>query len=353
MIKWVAKKNIDKNYVDKLLNDCIESNIFTNAGQKVEKLENFIRTKFKVDNSKCVVAVTNGSVALHSLTAAISYYENKNINWATQSFTFPSSAQSNLMNVKILDIDKNGGLDLRSVDDSINGIIVTNIFGNCVDISKYEAYCRKYNKYLVFDNAATAYTFYKNKNILNYGNGGTISFHHTKPFGFAEGGAIIADGKYEDSIRCLNNFGIGLTTKYCVKKGNNNKMSEISAIYILQYLNSNFDLIVEKNMYLYKYFEHEIEERKITHFSLFPSSHDKIIVPSCICLVFKNDNYDIYRNQLIKNNISVRRYYTPLDDAKIANEIFNAIMCLPCNIDMNKKDIDKIINILVNTKIKK
>ena len=36
MIKWVAKKNIDKNYVDKLLNDCIESNIFTNAGQKLK-----------------------------------------------------------------------------------------------------------------------------------------------------------------------------------------------------------------------------------------------------------------------------------------------------------------------------
>ena len=87
-------------------------------------------------------------------------------------------------------------------------MIVTNIFGNVVDIQKYESFCRENNKFLIFDNAATGYTEYKGKNCLNFGIGCTISFHHTKPFGFGEGGAIIVDKKYEKSIRCLNNFGI-------------------------------------------------------------------------------------------------------------------------------------------------
>ena len=110
---------------------------------------------------------------------------------------------------------------------------------------------------IYFDNAATSYTFYKGKNCLNYGNGCTISFHHTKPFGFGEGGAIIVDKKYEKNIRCLNNFGIGLTDNYYVKEGNNNKMSEVSAVYIIQYLENNFDLIIKKHQDLYKYFKEQ------------------------------------------------------------------------------------------------
>ena len=47
---------------------------------------------------------------------SILYTENKNIQWATQSFTFPPSAQSNLKNVEIVDIDLEGGLDLNQID---------------------------------------------------------------------------------------------------------------------------------------------------------------------------------------------------------------------------------------------
>ena len=92
---------------------------------------------------------------------------------------------------------------------------------------------------------ATPYTFFKGKNSCNFGIGATISFHHTKPLGFGEGGAIIVDKKYEKNIRCLINFGIDLTEKYWVKEGNNYKMSDISAVYILQYLD-NFNLILSK-----------------------------------------------------------------------------------------------------------
>jgi len=344
-MNWVAQKNIDTDIVNKLMLLPLKTNQFTNGGTNVKLLEEFIKTRLKIDDNKCVIVVTNGSVALHALATGIEYYEKKKINWATQSFTFPPSAQSNLSKVKIIDIDKDGGLDINKVDNTINGLIVTNIFGNIVDIEKYESYCKKYNKFLIFDNAATAYTSYKGKNCLNYGHGCTISFHHTKPFGFGEGGAIIVDKKYEKSIRCLNNFGIGLTEKYWVPEGNNNKMSEISAIYILQYLMTNFDNIVEKSNRLYNYFKQKMVKNNITHFKLFSSFHDGVIVPSCFCILF--DKYDDkIREKLSENNIQARKYYHPLDDSKVANEIFNNILCTPCNIDMNKRDIDKIFEIL-------
>lgn len=347
-MNWISKKDIDNDIVSELMITPLKTNQFTNGGTNVKLLEKFIKTKLKIDDGKSVIVVTNGSVAIHALASGIEYYEKKKINWATQSFTFPPSAQSNLSKAKIIDIDKDGGLDITKVDNSINGLIVTNIFGNVLDIEKYERFCRENNKFLIFDNAATGYTEYKGKNCLNYGIGCTISFHHTKPFGFGEGGAIIVDKKYEKSIRCLNNFGIGLTDKYWISEGNNNKMSEISAIYILQYLKRNVDTIISKHNELYLYFQKLMIKHNITHFKLFPSFHDSVIVPSCFCILF--DNYDdSIRERLLENNIQARKYYHPLDESKVANEVFDKILCIPCNIDMDKSDVDKIFLRIINS----
>ena len=351
MKNWVPNKSIDKDIVDKLFEKSLETNHFTNNGPNVQLLESFIKDKFKIDDDKSVIVVTNGAVALHSITSGIQYTENRTLQWATQSFTFPPSAQSNLSNVEIVDIDRDGGIDLELVDDSIMGIIVTNIFGNVVDIDKYTEWAKTNNKFLIFDNAATAYTFYKGKNSLNYGNGCIISFHHTKPFGFGEGGAIIVDKKYENAIRCLNNFGIGLTEhEYWVKEGNNNKMSDISAVYILQFLMNNFDKIVSHHDDLYKYVKEKIkkttEEGNELKWKLFPSFHqDNIIVPSCLCILF--DNYDDNtRLKLLENNIFCRKYYYPLKKTKVACEIFDSILCITFTTETTKKDIDAILELV-------
>jgi dTDP-4-amino-4,6-dideoxygalactose transaminase len=345
MISWVPNKNIDTELVNELLKKSLESNQFTNNGPNTQLLEAFIRDKFNIDDEKSVIVVTNGAVALHSITAGIQYTEEKTITWATQSFTFPPSAQSNLSNVQIIDIDRDGGIDLTLISDTINGIIITNIFGNIVDISKYTEWAKLNNKFVIFDNAATAYTYYKGKNCLNYGNGCTISFHHTKPFGFGEGGAIIVDKKYEHSIRCLNNFGINLTNEYWVKEGNNNKMSDISAVYILQFLMNNFDKIVNHHNKLYNYFIEKTTHYKSIPFKLFPSFHDGIIVPSCLCLLFDNYNDNI-RLKLLENNIYCRKYYYPLKNTKVACEIFDSILCISLTTEMTIDDIDRIYELV-------
>jgi dTDP-4-amino-4,6-dideoxygalactose transaminase len=352
MVNWIPNKKIDTELVNKLFEKSLESNHFTNNGPNVKLLETFIKDIFKVDDDKSVIVVTNGAVALHSITTGIQYTEKKNIQWATQSFTFPPSAQSNLSNVKIIDIDKDGGIDLELIDDDINGIIVTNIFGNVVDIDKYTEWAKHTDKFLIFDNAATAYTFYKGKNSLNYGNGCIISFHHTKPFGFGEGGAIIVDKKYENAIRCLNNFGIGLMTdNYWVKEGNNNKMSDVSAVYILQFLMNNFDKIVSHHNNMYSYFKEKIiktteEENSEIKYKLFPSfNYNDIIVPSCLCLLF--DKYDDnIRLKLLENNIYCRKYYYPLKNTKVACEIFDSILCISFTTETTKEDIDIIFELV-------
>ncbi len=341
----ISNKNINCQKVDELMEKSLSNNQFTNYGPNVQLLEKIIKEKLQIDDTKSVIVVNNGSTAIHLLVKGIMHVEKKNINWATQSFTFPPSAQEILSSAKILDIDHHGGINLEEVDNTIGGIIVTNIFGNIVDINKYINWAKKNNKFVIFDNAATSFTFYKGKNSCNYGNGATLSFHHTKPIGFGEGGAIIVDKKYESTIRKLMNFGIELNDNcYFDRLGNNYKMSDIAAIYIIQYLD-NFDTIVKKHKELYYKFKNKLKLLNLP-LKLFPSFHDdNKILPSCFSLIF--DNYDdSIRMRFLENNIFCRKYYHPLKNTKNAVEIFNKILCIPCNSDMEFKDIDFIVTIL-------
>ena len=349
MINWLNKKKINFNRIEELLKKCDEKNQYTNYGPNVKFLEKFIKEKYAIHDNKAVIVVANASLGLQILTKSLSIYNNQTtINWSTQSFTFPPSNQGSLHESLILDIDLDGGLELREIENNINGLIVTNIFGNVVDIEKYTAFSKKNNKFLIFDNAATHYTFYKGKNCLNYGDGSVISFHHTKPFGFGEGGAIIVDKKYEETIRKLINFGINLYSEnYYSNEGNNCKMSDISAVYIIQYLEEHFDIIIRKHLELYNYFKKKlfIFENKVT---LFPSFHDEDkICPSCLCIIFNNPNKSLEIEKLmLENNIFSRKYYHPLKETKNAIDIYDRILCLPCNIDMSFCDIDNIISII-------
>ena len=350
MINWIPRKEIDHENIQELLKPSLEKNQFTNYGPNVQLLEKEIKQMFEVEDHKSVIAVSNGSVAIHILSAALEIYHKKPISWATQSFTFPPSAQMGLKNASIVDIDNDGGIDLDKLEDYIKptadvGIVVTNVFGNLVNIDKYESWAKAENRFLIFDNAATSYTFYKNRNCINYGVGSTISFHHTKPFGFGEGGAIIVDKQYEDAVRSLTNFGIGYSSEYFLREGTNGKMSDVSAVYILSHLYHNFEKIVTIHSQLYNYTCEKI--KKYEGVKLFPSYHDKDskIVPSCLTFVF--DKYDKkYETKLLNNHIFCRKYYYPLKKTEVSEQLFNSILCVPCTTEMTTDCIDTIFELL-------
>ena len=342
MINWVPNKEINTQLVNEYISVSLKNNQFTNGGPIVKLLEDKLKNILKIDDTKSVILTNSGTGALHALADGIQLCNKQKYKWTTQSFTFPPSAQGPFKNAHIIDIDNGGGLDISKIPKETTGIIVTNIFGNIVDIEKYITYCNKNNIILLFDNAATSYTFYNGKNSINYGDGSIISFHHTKPLGFGEGGAIIVDKKYEESIRCIMNFGINNGKSYFLRVGNNYKISDISAAYILQYLD-NFDKIVKKHIKLYNYMKKKL--KNIEGIELYPNFSSETPFLSCFCLLF--DNYDDkIRLRLLDNNIFCRKYYNPLNKTATTMEIFKKILCVPCTKDMTEKDIDKIINLI-------
>ena len=344
MINWVAKKRINTNIVNELLSLSSAKNQYTNGGPVVALLERKVHHLLKIDETKSVICVTNGTVALWAAVAAIELYERKSLQFCTQSFTFPASAQGYLDNVLIIDNDEGGGIDLEKVDISgCDGIIVTNVFGNVVDIAKYEEWCATHGKFLLFDNAATSYSFYRGKNSCNYGNASTISFHHTKPIGFGEGGAIIIDSKYERCLRNVMNFGIDNTSSSAKwhRFGGNYKMSDVQAAYILQYL-EHFDELITKSELLYSYFLDKVEKYK--EIRLFPNYSDNPPFLSCLSILTPKSQRII--DALLQRNIYCRKYYNPLEDTPVASELYSRIVCISFTVDMTISDIDTILEII-------
>ena len=346
MISWVPKKVVNSHRINELLSLSHAKNQYTNGGPVVCLLETTVRTLLKIDDTKSVVCVSNGTVALWAAVAAIEMYEKRELQVCTQSFTFPASAQGYLENAIIIDIDNGGGIDLEKIDLSgCDGIIVTNVFGNVVDIAKYEEWCTTHKKFLLFDNAATAYTFYHGKNSCNYGNAATISFHHTKPIGFGEGGAIIIDSKYERVLRNVINFGIDNTSPNgrWHRLGGNYKMSDIQAAYILQYLD-RFDELITKGNDLYSYFLEKTNT--IQAITRFPNYSDTNPHVSCLSVLVPNSI--AIMNKLLANSIYCRKYYDPLENTPVAMDLYNKILCISFTVDMTRADIDRIVSILCN-----
>lgn len=350
MINWTGIKEVNNKIINNNILSCIKSRQFTNNGIFVRQLQNKIKNIFKIENNKEVLMVCNGAMGINALIGGLNTYFNKKLKWAVQSFTFPCSHQGLLCDSIILDIDENMGPNIQKLVEIINnfdGLLITNCFGCSVNIDLYVSFCKKYNKLLLFDNAASPLTYYNGINHLNYGDGCMVSLHHTKPIGFGEGGFIVFNKKYIEIMENTICFGYTKTNKYNYDiNAGNYKMSELNAIYIDNYLN-NLKHIFDHHTDMIKYFIQKITNNKLdSKFKLFTNYADyNTSLLSSIPLIF---NKQISLDPFLLNNIEAKKYYYPLDINSVnSKKLFDNIICLPLTLDTTYLIIDIYINILL------
>ena len=348
--RWVAKKKVNLKNINNKISQCIDSNHMTNNGNNVLLLQDELKEMFKLNNNKEVLMVCNGANGINALIGGFNIYYGKKLRWAVQSFTFPCSNQGILMDSIVMDIDSNMGpsiVELENKKDSYDGILVTNCFGCSSNISLYEKFAKENNKLLLFDNAAASMTFYKNNIIashLNNGNGCMVSLHHTKPIGFGEGGFIVFDKEYLESMKQAICFGFTDTNRivYNINAGNY-KMSEVACIYIREYLD-NLDSIYKHHTTMISAFIDMMNHNNVRLLTNY-SDYDKSLL-ACIPLVFDKP---IMIDRFIENSIEAKKYYYPLDTTHPnSNDLFSRIICLPLNMDTNIETLDKYIKIITS-----
>jgi dTDP-4-amino-4,6-dideoxygalactose transaminase len=356
-VYWLNKKHINMDNVASKISECIESRKMTNNGINVIQLQETLKKTLDIKQDKEAIAVCSCSAGISALTSGLNMYYNKKLRWAVQAFSFGASNQGLLHDSIIFDIDENMGPSIEKLEnhkDEYDGIMITNCFGNCVNISLYEKFCEKNNKFLIFDNAACPLTYYKRSNTCNYGVGSIISLHQTKIFGFGEGGCIFVDKMYADCVRKAICFGLSDDNRLVHSKyASNYKMSEIAAIFINDYFTNYSYKIIENNNRLLSYFikkvKKYIDNGSINLLKSF-SSYEDSLLPN-IPIVF---NCETSKDIFIEYNIEAGKYYYPLDvTCENSMKLFKNMVCLPLHLDIDESVIDLYVEIIEKILAKK
>ena len=317
MIPFILRKTLSQNNFHSYLQEANKTNQFSNGGWAVQELERRARDMLKIDDDKAVIATSSGTTALHAMLWAIQRQDGSQ-RIGTQDFTFASNSLGPAQGPIVTDMRTDFNLNL---DDEFIQVakllIVTNIFGHVQDFN----YISKYNfPYIIFDNAATPYSFWEGTNSCNLGTGSYVSLHHTKPLGFGEGGLAIIDKKYEEQTRIACNFGI-VGGKFNERSGNY-KMSDISAAAILQWWDQ-FDIDDLKEKYLDNYYKilYELREEEGTAWQNYGDEEN--FFPSCLPYVHQTT----IRIEDNTTNYEARKYYNPLREFTVSSQLYNRILC--------------------------
>jgi len=337
-VNWLNRKTPDFNRVQSLLDESVRKNHFTNSGPLGKKLEDFLREELEIKDSKIVRVAASGTAALHALVEGIRLYHGRQIEFSTHAWTFPSAVIGPLSSTQIVDLTLDFDMDLTEVSDDAGGLIVTNPFGYLMDLDKHQEWARKKGKMLIYDNAAAPLSFkktgkFEGTNSLNFGDGSFISLHQTKSLGFGEGGLLIADKKYEESIDRAMNFGFG-QERIWTPNSSNYRMSDVSAAFIYDHIERNIEKIKIHSADLEEAFNQVCEHNGWQ--KMANRAGDWCLLGS---LVFFTED------EKIKNldNFEWKKYYKPLQPKTNAENFFSKVFCLPCHLEVSVYDIKSLM----------
>lgn len=312
MISFVENKPFNAPALEKYLEISGQKNQWTNFGPLSQILENRLAEIIGQPITVC----SSGTTALW---AALLYHEQRlgrKLKWSMSSFSFPCVPPS-FFDVKCVDCDNNGMLDLNLLG-KCDGFIVTNLFGG-FSTTKYKEYADAHGKVMVVDAAM-------NFNSHPHEPFEMISFHHTKPWGFGEGGCLTVPEEHRRTIRSICNFGrvsgLGQYQPFSM----NGKISELACAGILQRLDT--DLLEYRSQY-----------QRIKNVALEMGLHvlgdSSAGVPPNVPILFPNPVYNLHNAW-----VTLGKYYEPIQETPQATNLYQRIVNFPCHPGVNLEDRD-------------
>jgi dTDP-4-amino-4,6-dideoxygalactose transaminase len=329
----------------------------TNHGPLVVELESLLKNYLGVPN---LHFLNNGTIALQ---IAIKALELKG-EVITTPFSYVATTSSLMWeNCRpvFADIDPHTfNIDPSKIEDSItaqtSGILATHVFGNPCDIEAIEIIASRHGLKVIYDAAHCFGTLYKGHSVFNYGDISTASFHATKVFHTAEGGAVFTSNfDLHKKMGYLRNFGHESPVSFAMV-GINGKSSELHAamgLSVLPYMNE----ILQRRKELSSFYDQALsslnfQKQKIQENTIYNNSYYPVVFPSLHQL-------EQSIKVLNENQVFPRRYFYPSLDTlnyinsapcEVSRSIAERILCLPLYHDLQFADIERIAMILLNVK---
>lgn len=202
----------------------------SNRGQQLEELESRLQQHLRCEN---ISLFCNGTVALLLGLRAMGLQGEV----ITTPLTFPATVHAlewaGLTPV-FCDVEADSlGLDPacveRAITEKTSAILAVHVFGLPCNVTALEAIARKHSLKLIFDAAHAFGLEVDGRPVADFGDLTMFSFHATKLFHTAEGGALIyKDDDLKEKLHLLHNFGIR-NEEYLPVPGINGKLNEIQA----------------------------------------------------------------------------------------------------------------------------
>ena len=212
------------------LRDIWTSRQLTNAGPYSRELNRLLGASLEASH---ISLFNNGTMALMTACRALGLSGEV----ITTPFTFPATPHAltwSQITPVFADIDPiTMTIDPVAVESLVTsrttGILGVHVYGLPCAVGALQAIAEKFSLRLMYDAAHALTTRINDQPITNFGDVSMLSFHATKLFHTAEGGALVTRGEQlRQRIDLLRNFGIKNETTV-LECGINGKMSELHA----------------------------------------------------------------------------------------------------------------------------
>lgn len=243
-------------------------------------------------------------------------------------------------------------IDEKQIEQAITpktrAILATHVFGNPCNVTEIERIAKKHNLTVIYDGAHCFGVTYNGSSIFNYGDISTCSFHATKLFHTAEGGAIFTQNP--DLFHKLfysHNFGHNGPLEFH-GLGVNGKISELQAAMGLSVFECMDEIIMGRKAACELY----LDSLSGTHLQTLALRPGTVWNYSYFPVVFEDEKTMLSaQNKLNSMDIFPRRYFYPslnklpyLDytPMPVSESIASRILCLPLYHNIEPETILKI-----------
>lgn len=274
-----------------------------------------------------------------------------------------------------VDVDPlTGNIDPDKIEGAITprttAIMPVHVYGKPCDVERIDTIAKKYNLKVIYDAAHAFGVTYKGKNVLEYGDLSTLSFHATKVYNTIEGGAMIMhDAEMKQRIDYLKNFGFAGETEV-VGPGINSKMDEIRSAYGILNLRQVDSAIAMRRKVARQYVEALKGIEGLTTFPYIEESfgneeQQTTLNYSYFPIFVDEKQYGMSRDELYfkmkDNDVLGRRYFYPListfatyrtlpsanpQNLPNAHRLADTVICLPIHHALSEAEVNRIISLI-------
>jgi dTDP-4-amino-4,6-dideoxygalactose transaminase len=357
----------DLKEFNKKLKEVWDLGWLTNNGPQHEAFEKALQLKLKVPS---LSLFNNGTTAL-TVGCRCLYLSGEVI---TTPFTFPATphvlAWNNIRPI-FCDIDPvTMNIDVNKIESLITphttAILAVHVFGTPCNVERIKVIADRYGLKVIYDAAHAFAVEIGETGIGNFGDISMMSFHATKIFHTAEGGALIfKDRRLKERIDLLKNFGIK-NEEEVIMPGINGKMNEIQAVLGLINLRYIDEEINKRKALIEVYRDLLKDVQGITYLNDMPG-----IKSNYQYFVIQIDNKSFGRSRdfvhetFKEHNVFIRKYFSPLcsdypcyhhipsavpSNLSVAQKVAKEVLCMPLYGGLTIHNIEKICDILKSFK---